>query len=98
MAAFEDVTRRAPFHHEALYKCGIALVAANRKTEAAAVFEKLQNFHSDDRQNMEYAEKARNALTRIRASVSPTEIEASTMLAIKKQETQRRWVTPKVLH
>ncbi|WHA43204.1 GNAT family N-acetyltransferase [Agrobacterium larrymoorei] len=98
VAAFEDVTRRAPFHHEALYKCGIALVAANRKTEAAAVFEKLQNFHSDDRQNMEYAEKARNTLTRIRASASPTEIETSTMLAIKKQETQRRWVAPKVLH
>jgi len=97
--AFQDVTSRAPFHHEALYKCGIALVAAGRRNEAAAIFEKLQNFHSDDAANMHYAEKAKSALSRLRAFVAPPSILAgSVVLAGTDSDQPRHWPPPRVLH
>lgn len=97
--AFQDVTTRAPFHHEALYKCGIALVAAGRRNEAAAIFETLQNYHSDESANLQYAEKAKSALARIRAFVAPSAtLAGSLMLTGQEGEQNRRWVAPRVLH
>lgn len=97
--AFQDVTTRAPFHREALYKCGIALVAAGRRNEAAGIFEKLQSYHSDDTVNMEYAEKAKAALARIRMSVAPASTLAGSVIVTgRESEQNRRWVPPKVLH
>ncbi len=96
--AFQDVAHRAPFHREGLYKCGIAMVAAGRRAEAAAIFEKLQSYHSDDAVHMEYAEKAGNALARLRATASSSETEPSAMLLASEAQPHRRWVPPKVLH
>ncbi|WP_320197700.1 GNAT family N-acetyltransferase [Agrobacterium sp. rho-13.3] len=97
--AFQDVTKLAPFHHEALYKSGISLTAAGRRTEAAAIFEKLQNYHSDDMVNLQYAEKAKAALARIRTSAQPAEtLSGSMLIAGSEAEQNRRWTPPKVLH
>ncbi|SCX11904.1 MULTISPECIES: GNAT family N-acetyltransferase [Agrobacterium] len=97
--AFQDVIRHAPFHHEALYKCGISLIAAGRRKEAIAVFEKLQNYHSDDTTNMQYAEKAKAALARIRLSVEPAKmLSGSMMVTGQEAEQNRHWIRPKVLH
>lgn len=99
VTAFEDVTRRAPSHHEALYKCGIALTAAGRRQDAADIFETLQNYHSDDTVNMQYAEKARSALLRLNLALAPPQTTHAPMIFVKTEQQQhRQWTPPKRLH
>ncbi len=96
---FEDVINRAPFHHEALYKCGVAMTAAGRRLDAAGIFETLQNYHSDDMANMQYAEKARSALLRLQLSFVPAEAShGSMMFAMTEPEKNDPGMPPKRLH
>ena len=96
---FEDVIQRAPFHHEALYKCGVAMTAAGRRLDAAGIFETLQNYHSDDMANMQYAEKARSALLRLQLSFVPAEAShGSMMFAMTEPEQNDPGMPPKRLH
>lgn len=99
VSAFEDVLSRAPFHHEALYKCGVAMTAAGRHQDAAGIFQRLCGLYSDDTVNMQYSEKARSALLRINASLKPDiAAQASVMLWQKEQEQAPRWSPPRHLH
>ncbi|KQO83709.1 GNAT family N-acetyltransferase [Rhizobium sp. Leaf262] len=99
VSAFQDVTRRAPFHHEALYKCGIALTAAERRNEAAAVFATLQNYHSDDAVNIQYAEKARSALARLTLSMAAAPmLHDPVTLAGRESAPDSQWMPSKRLH
>lgn len=97
--AFRQVTQRAPFHREALYKCGISLVAAERRIEAMALFETLQHYHSDDAETMRYAEKARAALARLRVTLSPIEtLSPFEIVTPRRPRQEQPWARPKVLH
>ena len=97
--AFRQVTNRAPFHREALYKCAVALIAAERTMEGAEILDRLQHYHSDDAAHLEYAEKARAALARLELAKAKVPLPADVVtLAIKPKAAGKRWHPPKVLH
>lgn len=97
--AFRQVTNRAPFHREALYKCAVALIAAERKMEGAEILERLQHYHSDEAQHLEYAEKARAALARLELTKTKIPLPADVIpLTVKPKTAGKRWHPPKVLH
>ena len=97
--AFRQVTNRAPFHREALYKCAVALIAAERAMEGAEILDRLQHYHSDDAAHLEYAEKARAALARLELAKPKAALPADVItLAAKPKTTGKRWHPPKVLH
>lgn len=97
---FRSVLGRKPLHREALYKCGVALVAAGNRLEAMEVFTTLQSWHSDDPIHMAYAEKARLAFGRLASTlvregagqVRPVIAPYGDPMKIK------RWTQPKILH
>lgn len=61
----------APHHVEGRYKLGVALLAGQRLREAAAVLAEAGRVHSDDRAKKFYAQKARDALSRIAFTFDP---------------------------
>lgn len=97
--AFRQVTNRAPFHREALYKCAVALIAAERTMEGAEILDRLQHYHSDDATHLEYAEKARAALARLELGKARIPLPADVItLSARPKSTGKRWRPPKVLH
>jgi predicted Zn-dependent protease len=97
--AFRQVTNRAPFHREALYKCAVALIAAERAVEGAEILDRLQHYHSDDAAHLEYAGKARAALARLELAKTKSPLPTDVVtLAIKPKTAGKRWHPPKVLH
>lgn len=97
---FRAVLGRKPYHREALYKCGIALVAVGNRVEAMEVFSTLQSWHSDDPVHLAYAEKARLAFGRIASTlIRQGEGDVNPALAPFGNPMKiRRWTQPKILH
>ena len=67
----QELCERAPQHVEGRYKLGVALLAGQRLREAASVLAEAGSVHSDDRAKEFYAQKARDALSRIAFALDP---------------------------
>src|SRR5262249_13088621 len=63
--SFAAAAEHRPNSCEALYKQGLALVAAHRKRDAIKAFHALEALHSDDPAHAVYREKARETLAKL---------------------------------
>lgn len=97
---FAKVLDQAPYHHEALYKRGVALMADGQKTKAVQLFKTLKSYHSDDPGHLQYAKKASLALERIAMTPAPLSAGAipARFITLDEEARPKRWVPPKVLH